>query len=396
VQIKQKRAVPASSRRKGKFHRSVTGFLNTESTGCSSNWEEFVGTLQPELISNNNNNFYFSFFTAFRQRIDFIMSKTAVQDVLNFKEALEKDLPLVISDDPSSAAVERIQDILERLSETRMTLEILTETLIGAVVNKFKSHKELGSTAKALVKQWKKVAAAQGHTTNVASTKPKSNSVKPEKVSPEERRGSMGSVTSGNDEYDPESEWTGLSEQRTLICQKLFEILLSAKPELMKEGVNEAAVLHLTAPRTAEIEAAIYAKYASANDRTGYADKARSICFNLKKNKPLAVELLLGHVDPSDLVNFTVEQLAAPETRRKREETAQKLIDSRRLDWDQANEDKINKQCGIQGELLQASLFTCGRCKSVKTTSTQKQTRSADEPMTVFVLCLNCGKRWKC
>jgi transcription elongation factor S-II len=45
---------------------------------------------------------------------------------------------------------------------------------------------------------------------------------------------------------------------------------------------------------------------------------------------------------------------------------------------------------------MTASLFTCGRCKSVKTTSTQKQTRSADEPMTVFVLCLNCGNRWKC
>ncbi len=52
--------------------------------------------------------------------------------------------------------------------------------------------------------------------------------------------------------------------------------------------------------------------------------------------------------------------------------------------------------CGIKGELLKASLFTCGRCKSIKTTSTQKQTRSADEPMTVFVLCMNCGNRWKC
>lgn len=40
-------------------------------------------------------------------------------------------------------------------------------------------------------------------------------------------------------------------------------------------------------------------------------------------------------------------------------------------------------------------LFTCGKCKTKKTTYTQKQTRSADEPMTTFVLCKNCGNRWK-
>lgn len=41
-------------------------------------------------------------------------------------------------------------------------------------------------------------------------------------------------------------------------------------------------------------------------------------------------------------------------------------------------------------------LYTCGVCKSNKTTFTQFQTRSADEPMTVFVRCLNCNKRWRC
>lgn len=39
--------------------------------------------------------------------------------------------------------------------------------------------------------------------------------------------------------------------------------------------------------------------------------------------------------------------------------------------------------------------FTCGKCKSKKTTYTQAQTRSADEPMTTFVTCLNCDNRWK-
>lgn len=40
--------------------------------------------------------------------------------------------------------------------------------------------------------------------------------------------------------------------------------------------------------------------------------------------------------------------------------------------------------------------FKCGKCKTYKTTYTQAQTRSADEPMTTFVVCLNCNNRWKC
>lgn len=40
-------------------------------------------------------------------------------------------------------------------------------------------------------------------------------------------------------------------------------------------------------------------------------------------------------------------------------------------------------------------LLTCGKCKSRKTTYTSMQTRSADEPMTVFALCIACGARWK-
>jgi DNA-directed RNA polymerase subunit M/transcription elongation factor TFIIS len=37
----------------------------------------------------------------------------------------------------------------------------------------------------------------------------------------------------------------------------------------------------------------------------------------------------------------------------------------------------------------------CGRCKSTQVIVEQKQTRGADESMTVFVQCENCGLRWK-
>lgn len=39
--------------------------------------------------------------------------------------------------------------------------------------------------------------------------------------------------------------------------------------------------------------------------------------------------------------------------------------------------------------------FQCSKCKERKCTYYQMQTRSADEPMTTFVTCVNCNNRWK-
>ena len=40
-------------------------------------------------------------------------------------------------------------------------------------------------------------------------------------------------------------------------------------------------------------------------------------------------------------------------------------------------------------------MFKCGKCKSMKTSYYQMQTRSADEPMSTYVTCMNCNNRWK-
>jgi len=39
--------------------------------------------------------------------------------------------------------------------------------------------------------------------------------------------------------------------------------------------------------------------------------------------------------------------------------------------------------------------FKCSRCYKRQCTYYEMQTRSADEPMTIFVRCLNCGKQWR-
>ena len=39
---------------------------------------------------------------------------------------------------------------------------------------------------------------------------------------------------------------------------------------------------------------------------------------------------------------------------------------------------------------------TCPKCKARKYTYYQLQTRSAEEPITIFVQCLSCNSRWQC
>ena len=55
----------------------------------------------------------------------------------------------------------------------------------------------------------------------------------------------------------------------------------------------------------------------------------------------------------------------------------------------------MRKQLTVDVDAAPSGAFVCSRCKSDKTVYYQMQTRAADEPMTNYCSCLNCGKRWK-
>jgi len=64
---------------------------------------------------------------------------------------------------------------------------------------------------------------------------------------------------------------------------------------------------------------------------------------------------------------------------------------------------EINDKIRIEREMMNytptsnVSVEPCRKktCKSTNTIYYQKQTRSADEPMTTFYTCLTCGEKWR-
>ena len=66
--------------------------------------------------------------------------------------------------------------------------------------------------------------------------------------------------------------------------------------------------------------------------------------------------------------------------------------------WKKLVEEKIKRDNNMYKENLASATdeFKCYKCQKRQCTYYQMQTRSADEAMTTFVTCLNCGNNWKC
>lgn len=114
-----------------------------------------------------------------------------------------------------------------------------------------------------------------------------------------------------------------------------------------------------------------------------YKQKFLSMIYNLKKSPNLKDRILKGELKTSAAINLSPQGLWPDGPHAKMTE---KIADIEMKKLHAANymHDKDYK-----------GLFRCGKCRGYKTTFYQMQTRSADEPMTVFITCHTCNIRWK-
>ena len=129
-------------------------------------------------------------------------------------------------------------------------------------------------------------------------------------------------------------------------------------------------------------------------DGKGYFDKAKSLLFNLKRNERRRQEIINQDLSPDELVNLSPTELASDELKSSREKDKQAASWERRTDFYKETRDERLKSNGIDPSA--GGEFQCRKCKSTKCTHYALQTRSSDEPMTVFVCCLGCGNQWRC
>jgi len=344
--------------------------------------------------------------------------------------------------EPSQLDAARAQDLLGELEEIDMTIDLLKLSKAGFAVKKCKAVKAeagvfdaVSERAGLLLKKWKKAvasptgggggggaasssssngggggllesqssdsidtAAAATSTTSsgsndggaakatsggaASSSSSSSSSAAAPPAAPPQPPAGPPSVTS----YLAPSEAAALNlPPARLKIANLFLALFLKYPEGQEDASRAARV-------AVDIEQAMQdvADYRNASKQ--YGDKARSLKYNLDMNEHLRLRVVLSDVPPTTLVGMKPEDMQPEEHRQAAEAAAALAYEANLLDWQDKNAEKIRQKLGIEDV---GGSFTCGRCKGNKTIYQAKQTRSSDEPMTMFVRCMTCGNRWK-
>jgi len=292
------------------------------------------------------------------------------EEVLKIKKKLDK-INARIKDD-GHADLEKAVDLLKRLESMKMSLSILTKTRVGMTVNSLRKSTDddkVVALSKVIIKAWKKLVPRESGGSSSSSSGGSKDDRK-------DRRKSNDSNGSGGDRGDRGS---GLApdthDQVRLSCRRLLSAALKGGEEEI-EGLSKSPE-----ELAALIEDAIFRKQ---RQDTGmkYKNQVRSRVFNLKdkKNPGLRMNVLLGLIAPDKIATMTAEEMASDEMKNLRNAAAKEGMDAARL--------------AIK-EGTKTDLLKCGKCLKNNCTYNQLQTRSADEPMTTFVMCNECGHRWK-
>ena len=107
-----------------------------------------------------------------------------------------------------------------------------------------------------------------------------------------------------------------------------------------------------------------------------YNEKIKDICSNLDiSNKNIDNQTLIENVSSRSIDPYFVAFMTPQQLHPKRWLFE---MEKRRILEDTSNSKRVT------------DIYTCRKCKNKKSTTMQMQTRSSDEPMTIFVTCLVC------
>lgn len=282
-------------------------------------------------------------------------------------------------------------DLLKDLQDIPMDLEMLSSTRIGMTVNQLRKgseDKEVITLAKALIKKWKKyLPENDGKSSPTNSTPTKSGETRKsngdsDSESPAAKKTKLEVKESSKPTPAP---FTSAKQTITsfppvsttdavrLKCRELLYNAIKGDGNL-PDGTNDPEFL------SEQLEEQIFKEF--NNTEMKYKNRVRSRVANLKdtKNPNLRLNFLVGEISPMRLARMTAEEMASDELKSLRTKFVQEAINDAQLALNQ----------GTKTDLLK-----CGKCGKRDCTYNQLQTRSADEPMTTFVLCNHCGHRWK-